>query len=54
MKVYYIIQSDATGVRTLFHWGLFTMRHAAQDVIDTKLANTDGAVYTIGETFVNE
>jgi hypothetical protein len=54
MKVYYIIQSDADGVRTLFHWGLFTWPGAAQDVIDTKLTYNEGVIYTIGETFINE
>jgi hypothetical protein len=54
MKVYYIIQSDADGSRTLFHWGLFTWRGAAEDVIATKLPYNPSVIYTIGETFINE
>lgn len=54
MKVYYIVEIGPEGKRTLYHWGLFTMKHSAQEVIDNKLPHVVGFTYSIEETFVPE
>lgn len=50
MIVYYITRDNVT----MFHWGLFTMKHAAQDVINLKVTAGDLADFVIRETFINE
>jgi hypothetical protein len=52
--VYYIVKHEAGVFTTMFHWGLFTMKHAAQDVIDAKVAAGEEGTFTIKETYISE
>jgi hypothetical protein len=52
MRVYYIVQHDNRGDHTMFHWGLFTWRQSALDVVALKEYSGINATWTVEETFI--